>query len=384
MFSLLLGIIYLSFISLGLPDALLGSAWPTMYPEFNVPISYSGIIFATISIGTIISSLFSDRLTRRFSTGKITAFSTLLTAFGLFGFSISNSFITCILFAIPYGLGAGGVDASINNYVALHYESHHMSWLHSMWGLGATIGPNIMSYALITFKGWQGGYRIVSFLQLSLTLILFISLPLWKKNDSKKEDINESKPLTLIECLKMGGVKELVICFLCYCALEQTVDLWATSYLSLTKGINPEIAAKFGSLYVLGMTIGRVLSGFIAMKLKDRQMIHIGELLIVFGIILLFIPSNTNLALIAFVIIGLGSAPIYPCIVHLTPIRYGSDKSQAIIGIQMAFAYLGNLTMPPLFGIIANNLSITLLPIYLSIITILMIYTNEIIDKKIK
>ncbi|WP_300741581.1 sugar MFS transporter [uncultured Brachyspira sp.] len=381
MVNLLLAIIYLSFISLGLPDALLGSAWPTMHKELNVPISHAGIISMIISAGTIISSLQSDRLTKKFGTGKITAFSVAMTAIALFGFSITHSYIFLCVWAIPYGLGAGSVDASLNNYVALHYESKHMSWLHCMWGIGATIGPYIMGYAL-TNDNWNAGYRYISIMQIALTAILFFSLSLWKKNDEENKEKISTKTLSLIEIIKIPGAKEIMICFFCYCALEATTGLWASSYLNIYKGVDIKTAASFGSLFYMGITVGRAISGFITMKLNDNQMIVLGESLILIGIILMIIPAVNILSLIGFIIVGLGCAPIYPSIIHSTPSNFGAENSQAIIGVQMASAYIGTLAMPPLFGYIANHISISLLPFYLVLILILMFIMHKMMIKK--
>ncbi|WIH88873.1 MFS transporter [Brachyspira pilosicoli] len=381
MVNLLLSIIYLSFISLGLPDALLGSAWPSMYKEFNVAISYAGIISMIISAGTIISSLQSDRLTKKFGAGKITAFSVAMTAAALFGFSITHSYLFLCVWAIPYGLGAGSVDASLNNYVALHYESKHMSWLHCMWGIGATIGPYIMGYA-ITNNNWNAGYRYISIMQIMLTAILFFSLPLWNKNDKENKEKINTKTLSLIEIIKIKGAKEIMICFFCYCALEATTGLWASSYLNIYKGVDIKTAASFGSLFYIGITIGRAISGFITMKLNDNQMIVLGESLILIGIILMIIPTVNTVSLIGFIITGLGCAPIYPSIIHSTPYNFGAENSQAIIGVQMASAYIGTLAMPPLFGYIANHISISLLPFYLILILALMFIMHKLMIKK--
>ena len=381
MINLLLAIIYLSFISLGLPDALLGSAWPSMYKEFNVPISYAGIISMIISVGTIISSLQSDRLTKKFGAGKITAFSVAATAIALIGFSITHSYWMLCIWAIPYGLGAGSVDASLNNYVALHYESKHMSWLHCMWGIGATIGPYIMGYA-ITNNNWNAGYRYISIIQIVLTAILFLSFPLWNKNDEENKEKISTKVLSLKEIIKIAGTKEIMICFFCYCAIEATTGLWASSYLNIYKGVDIKTAASFGSLFYIGITIGRAISGFITMKLNDNQMIVLGESLILIGIILMIIPAVNIVSLIGFIIIGLGCAPIYPSIIHSTPYNFGAENSQAIIGVQMASAYVGTLAMPPLFGYIANHISISLLPFYLVLILILMFIMHKLMIKK--
>ena len=382
--SFLLGIIYLSFISLGLPDALLGAAWPNMYPEFNVPVSYAGAISMIISFGTIISSLQSDRLTKKFGTGKVTATSVGITALALWGFSISHSFVSLCLWAIPYGLGAGSVDASLNNYVALHYASKHMSWLHCMWGIGATLGPYIMGYVLTKGASWNTGYFVISILQIILTAVLVFSLPKWKKQNSSSEDSTNDKPLTLKQIFAIPGAKEIMVCFLCYSAIEQTTMLWASSYLNLAKGVDATTAASFASLFCIGITIGRGINGFIAMKLKDNQMIRMGQGIILIGIIVMLLPLNKVFSLIAFSLIGLGCAPIYPCIIHSTPEHFGEENSQAIIGVQMASAYVGSCLMSPLFGLIADNISIKLLPLYLFILLILMILMHEMLEKKTK
>lgn len=385
MFQLLLLIIYLSFISLGLPDALLGAAWPSMYRELHVSISYAGAISMIIAFGTIISSLQSDRLTRKLGTGKVTAISVAMTAVALFGFSTSHSFVALCLWAIPYGLGAGSVDASLNNYVALHYESKHMSWLHCMWGIGAAAGPYIMGYVLTNGRSWNSGYRVISVLQIILTMILFFSLPLWKNRPEIIDDNGQevsAKALSLREVIRIPGAKEIMVCFFCYCALEQTAGLWASSYLSLYKGISAETAATFASMFYIGITIGRALCGFVTMKLNDVQMIRLGQVLIAVGILIMFLPFGQTLSLVGLIVIGLGCAPIYPCIIHSTPTHFGADKSQAIIGIQMASAYVGTLLMPPVFGLIANHITVALLPVYLFIILILMFVMHEALTKK--
>jgi fucose permease len=385
MFQLLLAIIYLAFISLGLPDSLLGAAWPSMYPEFQVPVSYAGIISMVIALGTVISSLMSDRLTKRLGAGLVTAISVAMTALALFGFSFSHSFWMLILWSIPYGLGAGSVDAALNNYVALHYKSRHMSWLHCMWGVGASAGPYIMGFALSHGQNWNGGYRYIGILQVILTLILFISLPLWKKE--KKDAASESDAtsdhiLTLREIFAIPGAKSVMLMFFCYSAIEQTSGLWASSYLVLHKGVAPETAATFASLFYIGITIGRAISGFITMKLNDTQMIRLGQGIILLGVLALFLPLGSTMSLIGFILIGLGCAPIYPCIIHSTPDHFGADRSQAIIGVQMASAYVGTCLMPPVFGLIANNITVALLPVYLILFLILLSVMHEILIQK--
>ncbi len=385
MVHLLLAIIYLAFISLGLPDALLGAAWPSMYPQFDVPVSYAGIISMIIALGTVVSSLQSDRLTKKLGTGKVTALSVLMTAMALFGFATSHSFGMLCLWAIPYGLGAGSVDASLNNYVALHYESRHMSWLHCMWGVGASAGPYIMGYALTAGWGWNSGYHIIAVLQIVLTAILLCSLPLWKQRpaemlqDGKVQNV---KALSIREVLQLAGAREILVCFFCYCALEQTTGLWASSYLTLHKGVSADTAASFASMFYLGITVGRALSGFLTMKLNDVQMIRLGEVIIGIGVLVMLLPFGQSLSLAGLILIGLGCAPVYPCVIHSTPAHFGADKSQAIIGIQMACAYVGTCLMPPVFGLIANHITVALLPVYLLIILVLMVIMHELLCKK--
>ncbi len=385
MVHLLLAIIYLAFISLGLPDALLGAAWPSMYPQFDVPVSYAGIISMIIALGTVVSSLQSDRLTKKLGTGKVTTLSVLMTAMALFGFATSHSFGMLCLWAIPYGLGAGSVDASLNNYVALHYESRHMSWLHCMWGVGASAGPYIMGYALTAGWGWNSGYHIIAVLQIVLTAILLCSLPLWKQRpaevlqDGKVQNV---KALSIREVLQLAGAREILVCFFCYCALEQTTGLWASSYLTLHKGVSADTAATFASMFYLGITVGRALSGFLTMKFDDVQMIRLGEVIIGIGVLVMLLPFGQSLSLAGLILIGLGCAPVYPCVIHSTPAHFGADKSQAIIGIQMACAYVGTCLMPPVFGLIANHITVALLPVYLLIILVLMVIMHELLCKK--
>lgn len=385
MFHLLLAIIYLSFISLGLPDALLGSAWPVMYGELAVPVSYAGMISMIIAVGTIISSLLSDWLTCKLGTGKVTAISVAMTAAALFGFSTCNAFWMLCLWAIPYGLGAGSVDASLNNYVALHYASRHMSWLHCMWGVGASVGPYIMGFVLSGGGHWTGGYRCIGILQIILTAILFLSLPLWKsRKDAAGEDEKaEAKPLTPGQILQIPGAKEIMVTFFCYCAVEQTAGLWASSYLALYKGVPGETAASFASMFFIGITVGRALNGFLTMKLSDTQLIRIGQGIILLGIVAMLLPLGEAVSLAGLILIGLGCAPIYPCIIHSTPAHFGADKSQALIGVQMASAYIGTCLMPPLFGLIAGHVSIVLLPVYLLAILILMAVMHERMLKRV-
>lgn len=379
MIHLLLAIIYIAFISLGLPDSLLGAAWPIMHEDLGAPLSYAGIISMIIAFGTVVSSLQSDRLTLRLGAGKVTAISVAMTAAALFGFSASSEFWMLCLWAIPYGLGAGGVDAALNNYVALHYRSWHMSWLHCMWGVGAATGPYIMGMALEMGTGWPAGYHIIAVMQVVLTIILFASLPLWKerKDEVQADSGHKRKPLSLREIFWIPGAREILVAFFCYSAVEQTCGLWASSFLNLSKGISAEQAASFGAMFFIGVTVGRAINGFFAMRMHDESMIRMGQVLILLGIVTVMLPAGDAVALAGLILIGLGCAPIYPCIIHSTPTHFGKEKSQAIIGVQMAAAYIGTMLMPPLFGILANHLSISLLPIYLLVLLAIMAFMHE-------
>ena len=384
MYALLLTIIYIAFISLGLPDSLVGSGWPVMQRDLGVPLSYAGIITMTISVGTIFSSLMSDRLTKRFGTGMITAVSVLTTAIALYGFSISNHFYLLVLWAIPYGMGAGAVDAALNNYVALYYASRHMNWLHAFWGVGAAISPNIMAYYLLDASGWQGGYKTVAIIQIILTGCLFLSLPLWKANGLQETlDQNEVKPFK--ETLRLKGLSFMLVTFLAYSAVEQTTALWATTYLVEGRGIDVETAARYGALFFVGITAGRFLSGVVTRWFNDRQLIRIGLTVLCGGVVLILIPTDIQIfSLIGLVIVGFGCAPIYPAIIHATPTNFGAVNSQAVIGLQMAGAYVGSTFMPPLFGLLANNISVTIFPFYLAFFALLMVAMSERFNRTMK
>ena len=379
MSSLLIAIIYLAFISLGLPDSLIGSAWPVMHTQLNVPTSYAGIVTMLIAGGTIVSSLFSDRLTRKFGAGMVTSCSVLLTALALMGFSVTHSFAPLCIWAIPYGLGAGAIDAALNNYVALHFKARHMSWLHCFWGVGASISPYIMSYSLTGGMGWEHGYRIVGMIQIGLTAVLFLSLPLWKNRKNEAVTGTEApRALRFRQALRIKGVPMILLTFFAYCALESSAGLWASSYLVQARGADPIVAAKFAALFYMGITFGRFLSGFISEKMGDKKLIRTGILIVAAGCILVVIPFSTDVpALIGLIIIGLGCAPIYPSVIHATPSNFGRENSQAIIGIQMASAYAGSTFMPPVFGWIASIAGIAFYPFYLLLFVILMFLMSE-------
>ena len=375
MYSFLLALIYLAFISLGLPDSLLGAGWPVMHTELGVSVSFMGIISMVISGGTIISSLLSDKLTHKFGTRAVTVASVFLTVAALFGFSFSGSFSMLIIFAVPYGLGAGAIDAALNNYVALHYKAKHMSWLHCFWGVGAIISPFIMSFALKNLN-WNSGYRIVGFIQLAIALLLLVTLPVWKIN--KTESTADTKRVGLTAALKIKGVPSLLIGYFAYCSAEATAMYWASTYFTEVKGISGDRAASFAALFYIGITLGRFASGFITERLGDRRMILLGTGVLACGIMTLLIPVQSYVtAFAAFLVIGFGCAPIYPCIIHSTPANFGAENSGAIIGIQMASAYVGSTFIPPLFGLLGNAVGFSVMPVYLLAFFALMIIMTE-------
>lgn len=375
MYTLLIAVIYLAFISLGLPDSLLGSAWPVMHGDIGVPVSYMGILSMVISGFTIISSLFSDKITHRFGTRYVVLGSVFLTAVALFGFSASRSFTALIILSVPYGLGAGAIDSSLNNYVAQHYSSKYMSWLHCFWGVGALISPFVMGRAL-THSVWNAGYRIIGFVQLGIALLLTATLPLWKINEAT--EVEKAESVSILSALKIRGVPCIIIGFFAYCSAEATSMYWASTYFAEVRGIAPERAALFASLFYIGITAGRFISGFIANKLGDRRMIIAGTCFLTCGVLSLFIPSaNEYVPLIGFIIIGFGCAPIYPSIIHSTPENFGKENSGAIIGIQMASAYAGTTFMPPVYGFIGRSLGYGIMPVFLLAYIALMITMTE-------
>lgn len=375
MYLFLLALIYLAFISLGLPDSLLGSGWPVMHAELHVPVSYMGVVSMVISGGTIVSSLLSDKMTHKFGTRYVTVVSIFLTVIALFGFSFSNRFWMLLVFAVPYGLGGGAIDAALNNYVALHYNAKHMSWLHCFWGVGAIISPFIMGYALANLS-WPYGYRIVGGLQLVIALLMLATLPVWKVNEAAAGQVQES--VGFFTALKIKGVPFLLLGFFAYCAAEATAMYWASTYFAEAKGLSGERAASFASLFYIGITAGRMISGFITDRLGDRNMIRLGTGILICGILALLLPVNSYLvAAAAFIVIGFGCAPVYPCIIHSTPNNFGAKYSGAIIGIQMASAYVGSTFIPPLFGLLGNLIGFSIMPFYLLAFFVLMIVMVE-------
>lgn len=375
MYSLLLVLIYIAFISLGLPDLLLGSGWPVMHAAFGVPVSSMGAVTMIISGATIVSSLLSDRLTHRFGTGGVTVASVFLTVLGLFGFSVSSRFWMLLVFAVPYGLGAGAIDAALNNYVVLHYKARHMSWLHCFWGVGTIASPFVMSYAL-THLTWQSGYRIVAVLQLGIAVLL-LTLPVWKKQPHAAEE-TEPQHVGVRGALKIPGVPYLLLGFLAYCAAESTAMQWASTYFAAVRWLSAERSAGLAALFYIGITAGRFLSGFVTDRLGDRNMIRLGAGILLCGAAVLAVPgASPNAAVAAFLVIGFGCAPVYPCIIHSTPGNFGAENSGAIIGIQMAGAYVGSTFAPPLFGLLGNAVGFSILPVYLLGFAVLMISMTE-------
>ena len=377
MFVLLLAIIYIAFISLGLPDSLLGSAWPLMSMDFNVPVSYASIISIVISLGTIISSLFSEKLNKKIGTALVVSISTLMTALSLLGFAWSSDFWLLLVFSVPLGLGAGAIDAALNNYVALHYKSSHMSWLHCMWGVGASIGPYIMGFSMVNYESWNGGYLIIAIIQIVLSVFLFISIPLWKKQkinpDIQVEDTKEDTPLSFKEILKIKGIHLIMIAFFCYCAVESLLFLWSSTYYIEKHNIHEDLAASLASAFYIGMTISRLISGFLSIKLSDKFMIVLGCIIVLIGGTLLILDINEYVSFASIIIIGLGCGPIYPCIIHSTPYLFGKDKSQAVIGFQISSAYFAFLIVPILFGILVQYISSLLLPLFVLVFILIVL-----------
>ncbi len=367
----LLMMIYLSFISLGLPDSMLGSAWPAMNVSLNAPLWGAGLVQMLISFCTILSSLNSAKLIRRFGTGKLTAISVATTALALLGFSLAKNYAFLLLMAVPLGLGAGAVDAGLNNYVALHCEAKHMSWLHCFWGVGTIIGPMILSAVLRVGGSWATGYRAVGLIQCAVSALLFATLGMWKRGNIQQEEYG-AKALSVWEVLSLPGAKAGMVTFLCYCAVEATLGLWGATYISQVRGVDEATAASFGAMFYIGITVGRAISGFMAMKLLPKQMVRVGQALLALGCIFMMIPAGSTLSGIGLVVCGLGCAPIYPNIIQDTPVNYGTENSQAAIGVQMAFAYVGSTFLPSIFGALAGVDGYGLLPYFAIGICVLM------------
>lgn len=377
--SLLLALIYLAFISLGLPDSLLGAGWPAMQADLGVPLSYAGVIAVVVSAGTITSSLLSDRITRRFGAGRVTAVSVLISAAALLGFAAAGQFWMLVVLAVPYGLSAGAIDAALNNHVALHYTSRHMHWLHCFWGVGTVISPFLMSQALATQHGWAGGYRTVGLAQVVIGVILVATLPLWRRQQAATEELRDAAARPRLRAiLRIPGVKSQLVAFFGYIAVEGTAILWAASYLSLHRGVDTTTAARYAALFLLGITGGRFLAGFVADRVGDRGMIRIGLAVMALGAVAIWLPLESPvLALAGLVALGFGCAPIYPAIIHATPSAFGKANSQAIVGVQMAAAYTGAITMPPLFGLVADSGHLGLFPSYLLVLIVVVAVMSE-------
>jgi fucose permease len=386
MATALLLIIYLAFISLGLPDALLGSAWPVMQAEFAVPYGLAGLVSMTITGGTILSSVFSSRLLRRFGTGLVTAASVCSTAAALLGFALLPSFWWLLAAALPLGLGAGSVDAGLNAYVAEHYESRHMSWLHSFWGIGALSGPLFLSALLRQDRGWRTGYLSIAIFQFVLTAVLFLTLPLWERVKPRlvaEEHAGKAAHQPLFFAMKIGGVKLALLAFFFYCGIEASMGLWGGSYLFKIKGMEPAAAATWVSLFYASITLGRFLTGFFTFRVSNRDLIRIGSLTALAGILLMTAPLPLPFVLAGFLLVGLGCAPIFPCMLHETPARFGTDHAQAIMGFQMAVAYIGSTLLPPAFGFIASATTLALLPLFLLVYAALLLGSSETLRRKL-
>ena len=383
----LLTLIYLSFISLGLPDSMLGSAWPAMNISLNAPLWGAGLVQMLISFCTIISSLNSAKLIRKFGTGRLTAISVATTALALLGFSLAKNYAFLLVMAVPLGLGAGAVDAGLNNYVALHCEAKHMSWLHCFWGVGTIIGPMILSTVLRVGGSWATGYRTVGLIQCAVSALLFATLGLWKRGDIQQEE-HSAKTLSVFEVLSLPGAKAGMVTFLCYCAVESTLGLWGATYISQVRGVDEATAASFGAMFYIGITVGRAISGFMAMKLLPKQMVRVGQALLALGCVLMMIPARSALSGVGLVVCGLGCAPIYPNIIQDTPVNYGAENSQAAIGVQMAFAYVGSTFLPSIFGALAGVGGYGLLPYFAIGICALMAalfgVQKKIVETKVK
>lgn len=382
MVTLLLIIIYLAFIGLGLPDALLGSAWSVMKLDIGARTEMAGYISLVISFCTVISSLFASRLLHRFGTGKVTLFSILSTTIALLGFSLSNDFLFFILLAIPLGLGAGSVDAALSNYVALHFKAKHMSWLHCFWGIGAMSGPIVMSYSLDNGGDWRAGYVTIAILLTVIVVILLASLSLWKVLENGKiGNDDEKKAVSNREALRIPGVKMSMVSMLCYNGSETAAGLWMASFFIASKGISPGKAAALSSLFYIGIIIGRIFSGFLSTYVSSKSLIRYGGLVGCAGLLILILPVPYEVAAGALFVVGLGGAPIYPSIVHATPERFGEKASSSVIGLEMASAYTGSTLIPLLMGIIASQFGMFMVPIILLILFSIMFVSSEMVNR---
>ena len=379
--GLLLVVIYLAFISLGLPDSLLGPAWPAMYGDLAVPVHFAGFISMTIAGGTVVSSLFSARLIAQMGVASVTTCSVALTALALLGFAFSHHFIFLCLLAIPLGLGAGCVDAALNNYVALHYKARHMNWLHCFWGVGAAVGPIIMAGQLTRGHGWHSGYLTVGLMQVVLVLVLLLSIPLWVRKSPTAADGQETK-IGFMALLRIRGLKQALVVFFCYCSVEATFGLWGASYLVFVRQFDPEDAARLVSVYYVGITVGRFVSGLLADRFTNKQLVYMGQGGILIGLLMLLLPLDAA-PLLGFLLVGLGCAPIFPSLLHETPRNFGEKHAQAIMGMQMASAYIGITLMPLLFGKLASYLNHSFLLGYIACLLALQIFMTYRLNRRV-
>lgn len=390
--NLFLLVIYLSFISLGLPDALLGAAWPTMRSDFSAELGAAGLIALIINMGTIISSLSSARLINAIGTGKITLFSCILTASALLGFAYSNSFFYLLMFGMLLGLGGGSVDTTLNHYVSENYKSKHMNWLHSCWGVGASMGPLMISHTISRYDSWSAGYLSASVVQFSLVGVLILSLPMWskvaaiqkKKKQAEDSLYKEHHTQEVRNLLTIPGVKFTLLTFLCYCAIESSVGLWSASYLVEARGMTSSSSAAWTSLYFIGITVGRIFTGFFSIKISNRHLIFWGLITSLFGSFLICLPLSTTFAKFGLMAIGLGFAPVFPGFIHETPVRFGRANSARLIGYQMATAYTGMTFFPPIFGWIMTKFGIGLFPFFALLLIALVFFCSERVNCLIK
>ena len=379
----LLVLIYIAFISLGLPGSVLGSAWPVMQAELGAPLSLAGYISMVVSAGTVVSSLASNRLITRFGVGRVTAVSVLMTAAGLLGISLAPGAWMLFLCAIPLGLGAGSVDAALNNFVALHYAARHMSWLHCFWGIGATAGPMILSLQLSRGASWRGAYGLISGIQFALALALFLTLPVWRRAKAPAaESGEEQRYLTNREALRLPLVKTALVGFVFFCAVETTSGLWASTYLHQARGLSASEAAMGASMFYGAITLGRLITGFAASRISPARLIRIGQCVCLAGAAMVALPAPSAVGMLGIAVIGLGTSPIYPNMLHETPRRFGARNSQAIVGLEMAFAYIGSTLIPPLFGSLASATTLKLYPWFLAVCTLVMLAASETVARR--
>ncbi len=385
MSTLLLIVIYITFIGLGIPDSLFGTAWPAIYSAFGVAISHANFVTSIISGGTILSSLLSTRLIKCFGTAKVTAVSTAMTAGALLGFSIAPNIIFLCLFAVPLGIGAGAIDTALNNYVALHYRAVHMNFLHCFYGIGVSLSPYLMSLMLSATGNWRQGYQTVFWVQLGIAIMTIISIPLWKKiNSTDSYEEENALVIGIIDLLKDLKVRRVCLVFLGSCAIEYTCGVWGSTFLVTEKQMAVDAAAKVIMFYYIGMALGRFSSGILALKCTSQQMIKIGQCITLIAIALLLLPLSPIATSGALFLIGLGNGPIFPNMIHLTPENFGKERSQAVVSIQMSASYISILLAPVLFGLLAQFISLALFPYYLCAMLFIMLLGTFLTRKSIK